>query len=623
MWAQVAEGSDFTSAQSAYAKGNTAELSRYAVSMKNDLLGVYPQFWLLESQLAAQPDAAIEAFLAQNQGTWLAERLRADWLRVLGSRRAWPTFRAQYEQLQDAPGEELVCYNYQARIDAGDKTALPEARATLWFTPRELPGSCSPLLQALVTTNTVVESDMWARLRLALEANRADVVHYLSGLLNETITPAQLEHIAANPGRYLEHPPLATRMQRELAIYALFRLTRTDLDSATSHLLAIENDLGPVQNYAWRMLGESAARNNDSRALAWFRNSGDLPYTDGQQEWRIRAALRAQDWDTVQAAIEALPPQVRSQRGWQYWRARALEAHHRLPEASHVFAELAQQGDYYGLLARDRQQGAVMTAMPVSQYKVTADDLALVKEHADLQRALALYELDDRQDAVKEWNWALRNASDRLLLAAAEQANAVGWFDRAIFAAERARVLHNDELTYLAPYRDITHNYAAQQNVDESWVYGLIRQESRFAMAARSSVGAHGLMQIMPDTARWVARKLHLPYKPAMLEDINGNVQLGTYYLKHVLETFGNSQVLATAAYNAGPGRAREWQGSVPLEAAIYVESIPFQETRDYVRKVMTNAVFYSRNFRHEQQTLTARMGTIPARGAAVDTLSP
>ena len=613
--AAQAGGRDFLAAQEAYKRGNIRVLAAYAESMKGDPLGVYPRYWLLDAQLASMNSADVQAFFDANPGSWLAEKLRGNWLRTLGVRKDWANFRIQYPLLQDTPADDLLCYNFQARMDAGDKTAMADARAVLWFSPKGLPGSCDPVLAALVGSNVVTETDMWARLRLAFEANNPGLIQFLSQMLNEPVQATLVNNITANPARYLDKAPTSTRMQRELVIYALSRLTRSNLDGAASELLRLEDSLGGVEAYAWRMLAVAAARNGDSRALAWYKNSADLPYTDSQQEWRVRAALRAQDWDTVYTAINGLSVQGRKDRSWQYWLARAQEARHQGADADRIYADLSTSDDYYGLLARDRQHGPVMQAPPPAPYKVTDADLALLKGNAGLQRALLLYELDARPEASKEWNWALRGGDDHLLLAAAEQANAVGWYDRAIYAAERTHTLHNDELRYLSPYRNITRNYAEDMGLDEAWIYGLIRQESRFATAAKSGVGAQGLMQLMPDTARWVAKKLHLRYHPTMMDQIGGNVQLGTYYLKHVLASLDNNEVLATAAYNAGPGRARDWQATVPLEAPIYVEGIPFFETRDYVRKVMTNAVYYSRNFSQSKQTLSERMGVIPARG--------
>jgi soluble lytic murein transglycosylase len=211
-----------------------------------------------------------------------------------------------------------------------------------------------------------------------------------------------------------------------------------------------------------------------------------------------------------------------------------------------------------------------------------------------------------------EWRWAMRGRNDMELLAAAEIGRREAFYDMAIYSAERTREDHDYSLRYLTPYRDITQRYARQLDVDDAWVYGLIRQESRFIVVARSGVGASGLMQLMPATAKWVAKKMGLGN--FSVNDIETNVQLGTWYLRYVRDNLSGNEVMATAAYNAGPARARAWQDSRPLDGTIYAETIPFSETRDYVQKVMANAAYYASTFGHDNISLKTRMGTIPAR---------
>jgi soluble lytic murein transglycosylase len=206
-----------------------------------------------------------------------------------------------------------------------------------------------------------------------------------------------------------------------------------------------------------------------------------------------------------------------------------------------------------------------------------------------------------------------------MLLAAAEGARRQGWHDRAIFAADRTRQLHNYGLRYLTPYREIVEKNARTEKLDPAWVYGLMRQESRFISEAKSGVGARGLMQLMPATAKWVGKKLG--WKKFDVNDVSDNVALGSRYLNEIWRQLSSSQVLASAGYNAGPGRARAWQADRPLEAAIYIENIPFAETRDYVKKVMANAMHYAPAFGSEAGSLKARIGTIPAKGTSVNNL--
>jgi soluble lytic murein transglycosylase len=194
------------------------------------------------------------------------------------------------------------------------------------------------------------------------------------------------------------------------------------------------------------------------------------------------------------------------------------------------------------------------------------------------------------------------------------------WYDRAINTAERTRELHDFELRFLAPYRELAQKGARENGLDEAWVFGLMRQESRFINVARSGVGASGLMQIMPATARWIAKRLGIKrFHPREMQDPAKNIQFGAYYLKHVQTSLDGSPVLATAAYNAGPGRAQRWRDTRPMEAAVYIESIPFAETRDYVKKVMSNAMYYAARFGQPSVLLTERLGTVPPRKPPAD----
>ncbi len=312
-----------------------------------------------------------------------------------------------------------------------------------------------------------------------------------------------------------------------------------------------------------------------------------------------------------------MPEPMQSEPVWRYWKARALKALNANFPANVLFAGLSREFHYYGLLAEEELPVKVETR-PL-EYKVTPDDLKAAEARPALRRALLLRKLDDMGNAMAEWSFALGGLDDRQLLAAAELARREGWYDRAIFTAERTREVHDFDLRYLAPFRDLASAQASQNGLDEAWIYGLMRQESRFVQHARSVAGAQGLMQIMPATARWIARQLGLK-KNAHQEVHNPetNIRFGTYYLKRIYDDLDQSTVLATAGYNAGPGRARRWQADIPLEGAVYVESIPFAETRDYVKKVLANAMYYRSRFGGDAVTLKARLGVIPARRAAV-----
>jgi soluble lytic murein transglycosylase len=330
--------------------------------------------------------------------------------------------------------------------------------------------------------------------------------------------------------------------------------------------------------------------------------------------WRVRAALRVHDWNAVRRGIAAMPPGQSVQPDWTYWQARALAAAGRGDEARALYSKLSGQPNFYGNLA-DEELGRTIDVPPLAAAP-SAEELAQAAANQGFQRALALFRVDMRIEGVREWVWSLRGMDDRTLLAAAEFARRNEIWDRAINTADRTLAQHNYRLRYIAPFSDQVLPKADELALNNGWVYGLMRQESRFIMNAKSSVGAKGLMQLMPATAKWVAKKINLAhFHPTKVTEMDTNVTLGTHYMKMVLQSLDNHPVLASAAYNAGPGRARKWRAEGPLEGAIYAETIPFTETRDYVKKVMSNAVYYNTLFSGRPQSLKGALGVIGARG--------
>jgi soluble lytic murein transglycosylase len=320
----------------------------------------------------------------------------------------------------------------------------------------------------------------------------------------------------------------------------------------------------------------------------------------------------------VLAAIDAMSAKESQEPAWRYWKARALKAQGRGSESQILLAPLAGEFSFYGQLAAEEL--GVRSRAPEPAYKPSGDEVRTIGKLPGLQRALAFYRLNLRFEGNREWNWAIRELDDRQLLAAAEFARRNEIYDRAINTAERTRELHDFAMRYPAPYRDVMKDYVDQLQLDEAWVYGLIRQESRFIANIKSSAGATGLMQLMPATARWVARKVGLKdYRLTQTSNVDININLGTWYLRHVLDTLDNYPVLASAAYNAGPGRARAWRADAPMEAAIYTETIPFNETRDYVKKVMSNATYYGQQFGQSLLSLKERIGVILPRTRTVE----
>ena len=606
-------------ARQAYAARQTSVLERAARQVPADhVLSPYVEYWRL-MLVRNDDDARIADFLARYPGSLMAEGLRADWLKSLGARADWAKVLVEYPRLVK-PDAAHQCYAYRAEWALGNRSHQREA-VSLWFTGRDMPSACSPLFGQLIEAGLIREEDVWRRIRLALEAGNPNVAKVLVNALPETQRPpATLFDLATRePARLLNannRLDFSRRGDREIALYALDQLAKGSSEQAEQALRKRAPQFSAEElRTAWARLATWAARRHEAPALSWFQQAGVVAVNDSQREWWVRAALRAGDWQTILRVIDSMGDSSRALPVWRYWRARALLATGQRLAANPLLLALSREHHYYGQLAQE-ELGPVMQA-PVINIKTGGDDIAAIARHPGIARAQALYELGLRSDASQEWNWTIQTFSDAQLLAAAELARRMEWYDRAIATAERTRELHDFELRFLAPYRELAQQAARENQIDEAWVFGLMRQESRFITNARSSVGASGLMQLMPATARWVAKKIGLrDFNPGQVNDTETNLLLGTSYMRMVMESLDNHPVLASAAYNAGPGRARKWQADTPLEGAVYAETIPFNETRDYVKKVMSNSVYYSTLFNNHPQSIKDRLGVIGSRSA-------
>ncbi|MFO7542969.1 MAG: transglycosylase SLT domain-containing protein [Thiobacillus sp.] len=608
-------------AQQAFAARKPVTLERAARAVPADhVLLPYVDYWRL-SATGRHDDTRTADFLSRYPGSRVAELVRADWLKSLGARGAWANYLAEFPRLVK-PDATHQCYAHRAEWAQGNRSRLGEAIA-MWFTGRDLPSACTPMFSQLIEAGLLGPEDIWRRIRLALEAGNPNVAKAIARGLPEGQRPspslfdrANRDLLALLNGTMLD---LGQRGDREIALYALDQLARRGSAEAVRALTRLAGQLPANEiSIAWARLASWAARRHEKDALAWFQRAGIGAVNDYQREWWVRAALRAGDWQGVRVAIDSMAPATQALPEWRYWRGRAMQATGQRIVANVIFLALSREHHYYGQLAQE-ELGPVMRA-PTVNIKMGGEDVTTIARHPGIVRALALRDLGLRSDASQEWNWAIREFSDAQLLAAAELARRMEWYDRAINTAERTRDLHDFELRFLAPYRDLAQQAARDNQLDEAWVFGLMRQESRFVNVARSSVGASGLMQIMPGTARWIARRLGIKgFDLSEMRDPARNIQFGAYYLKHVQTSLDDSPVLATAAYNAGPGRAQRWRDTRPMEAAIYIESIPFGETRDYVKKVMSNAMYYAVRFGQPSVLLKDRLGTIPPRNVPIE----
>ena len=611
--------SDFRAAREALRVGNASRLDKMAERLKDTPLEPYVTYYQLRMHLGAKATEPIKAFLARTNESPVVDQFRGEWLKYLGESEHWEEFAEEFPHLVNID-DELTCYALQLRQQSDGAGALEEARK-LWFRSEEMPDSCTPLFNEAMKQGVIGEVDVWQRMRLALEVNNTKLARQLIKKLPkaQAFPAEELSMAARNPRRYLDKTKFehAGTGRRLAALFALQRMSRQSPQIAYSRWEQIANNFSEEeQRYFFGWQGYAGAQAHDERALGWFSVAGDAALNPKQLAWRTRAALRAQNWHEVWESINAMSPQQQSEGVWRYWKGRALKVLGRPVEAEALFVELSREYNFYGQLASEELGAAPGAGMSAVSYQPGNPEIEAIQALPAIQRTLLLYRMDMRTEAAKEWAWATRNFNDQLLLVAAEVARRNEMYDRSINAADRTVQMHDFNLRYPAPYRESLQENLHKHGLEEAWVYGLMRQESRFVTRAKSDAGAAGLMQIMPDTARWVARQIGMKgYRKGLIHRLDVNIKLGTYFMKTVYNQFDANPALASAAYNAGSTRAKQWCGPEPLEGAIYIETIPFDETRDYVKKVMSNTIYYSKLFGQTSLSLKQRLGTIEARG--------
>ncbi|WP_379740170.1 lytic transglycosylase domain-containing protein [Massilia sp. GCM10023247] len=607
-----AQDETFLLLREAARQNDAARANALASRLPNYVLPAYVDYYRLKPRLRETPYDEIRGVLRRHEGSAVTERLRTEWLLELGRQRDWVNFERELAAASRSDDLQLRCYALLMRAGRGERV-VAEARPLL-TNPPAYGEACAALMAQLAQSNQLGQDELLVQLRLAGEMGATGPSRRIAQLLGASDTRA---------AQAVDAPAVAmarglgdSRADREIYLVALGRMARTSLKLATIALNKNSDKLTPEERaIGWSNVALAASIALAPEAHDYWKRAEGAPLTNFQREWKTRMALRRADWRTVAATIEAMPSPLRDESGWVYWLGRAHAAQGRQAEAEALFRRVATQNHFYGQLAME-ELGELVTIPPSAAPPLPAEIDAVASLPA-MRQAMKFYALGLRAEGNREWSWALRSLSERQLLAAAEYARRNDLLDRMVETSLRTRTEFDYNQRFPAPHNDILQPTARNLSLDTAWVYGLIRQESRFISDARSGVGASGLMQVMPATGKWVAAKIGLTdFVHDMLSDLRTNITLGTNYMNMVLENNGGSQVLATAAYNAGPARSRTWRGvlETPMEGAVFVESIPFSETRTYVRNVMSNATNYAALFERRPQSLKARLGTITPR---------
>ena len=613
----------------AFKKADRKRLATLLPQVRGHILEPWAAYWELRARLESASNTEIQDFLQRYAGTYQEDRMRNDWLQLLGQVRDWASFMAEYPKFRMNDDRALRCYALLTDFNATRADVAAQIQDA-WLAQKEADDACATAAEQQLKAGKLKPHLAWLRARLGMENDRLRVATQAVGLLNPDWAN-KVNTIYGNPARYLDEKLTALLPRtKELVTLALIRLAMDDPAQAAleADKLRWKTQLTQEErSWVWGVIGKRAAMRLSDNAMAYFANAPDKLLNDEHLAWKVRAALRAGKWAQVLEATAAMSEAQAKEPTWVYWRARALLAPGRSEvdraSAHQLLQSIASVRGFYEQLALEELGQKI--SVPERPAPLSTEEKEAARQNPGLARSLYAIAIGLRSEGVREWNYSTNlhergGMDDRALLAAADLACQREVWDRCINTSERTRAVVDLEQRFPMPFRTSVVKRATQIGLDPAYVYGLIRQESRFIMDARSTVGASGLMQVMPATARWTAKKIGLDnFTAGQITDRETNIAIGTGYLKLVLDDFAGSMPLAAAAYNAGPGRPRNWRNGPVVEAAIWAENVPFNETRDYVKKVLSNTTNYAAILTGQPQSLKARLGSVGPRTGSPD----
>ncbi|MEZ5560376.1 MAG: transglycosylase SLT domain-containing protein [Pseudomonadales bacterium] len=572
----------------------------------------YLDYYDLQSRLSLVSDTEMARFQAAHGDLPVASIMYNRWLKRLGARREWGRLRANYQPGNDV---ELNCYYLRALHALGDTQAAWQGVGELWTVGRSQPKACDPLFDLWIEAGQLTENRVWSRMQLALDDNETRLARYLlrffkgplrrwaQALYDVHADPAQVSQIQLPDGAEAEPA-------RVVVVHGLKRLARRDPDAAWR---------------AWQRFADSDAFPDGQRqdvrerllvALAREGRFEDGAPNQGSPEFiedMASAAVAVENWPQARTWIERLPADALNSHRWQYWLARALARTTLNSERARLtYRALAQARDYYGFLAAE-QVGAPLRLNGAEQ-RPSAAELDALRSRPEITRALELYAVGDLINARREWLQLLPTLSDSEQVQAAQLAQQVGWLSESIRLANEADLRDQLDLRFPMPYTDVYQRVSHVTTVPQAFLLAITRQESIFDPRARSSANARGLMQLLPTTATGVARRVGLT--PPEITDLYNpatNVELGGHYLAWLLERYGSRRPLAAAAYNAGENRVDGWIAQASGRAMdVWIETIPFRETRNYVKNVLAFAQVYGQLLGDSPPMLQVHEATVP-----------
>ncbi len=569
----------------------------------------YLDYEYLKRQLYKPRVKDYRQFFSDYEDSPVTVRLRRKWLTVLAKQGRWKLFLEFYKDLDNT---RLNCSRALALQNIGDKKRAQSAAQSLWLTGKSQPASCDRVFKNWRARGEATPELIWQRIRLAMHKRKPNLAKYLAKFLgpSERKWVERWRLMYRRPAKMLGHKYFKkdTPLVREIILHGVERLARIDAGEAAKRWQKIKSryhfskeDIGKVQ----RRIGLSAATQGIPEALTLIEQVDKKWMDESLQSWRIRSALQNNDWQVVLESVDSLPIEQQQKDNWQYWRARALQKLGLEEQAIAIYSRLSSSFSYPGLLAADKI--GVKYALDGTRLVSSKQEIKSLRNIPGIARAEELYKLGMTVDARREWQFAIKNMSARKLQVAAMLASQLGWHDRAVFTIGRTDTLDDLKLRYPIVFKKQVLRHSKRNKIAPAWVYGVLRQESAYMTDARSHAGALGLMQLMPRTARYEAKKLRIRLRNRYeILNVDKNIRLGTAHLKRVLDINKGRHLLATASYNAGVQRVKSWlPKSEAVPADIWIETIPFRETRKYVKRVMSTMAVFEK---HLDQPITPLM---------------
>ncbi|WP_113906716.1 transglycosylase SLT domain-containing protein [Aliidiomarina celeris] len=587
-----------------------------ARSQMQSLLG-YPLYPYLEAEFLAQNlsyanEEVIAEFLNEYAGTPLDNSLRRQWLNFLIDQNDAERFLLYY---QGSGNAGLQCRYLDYLWKTTDNLAALWPQVTnQWLSGESLPSTCDSVFNAWTEAGYRTEFVVWQRLLLATEARQYSLARYLTRLLpsDKRYLGELARRIQANPATVMQFElfPGQDEREQEIVLRALHRLVWRDIDQAKRAWQHYQQHFQYDQvtaNDMHERIGITLAVRGEPNAREWLLDLPLATLSETGKQWALASVLKAGRWDQVVMLYNSLSSEEKEQGQWRYWRARALEQLRFDDESVQEFEHVAGSRSYYGFLAAARLQQA-----PQLQYepvRVEPEQIAALRNEPSVQRALEFFKLNRLLEARREWNVIGMRGTYEQQVATSVLAHEEGWYDQAIFGLARTGHFHDVERRFPLAYRDLLQAQAEANGLDVAWVYAIARRESAFRADAVSPAGARGLLQVMPGTAQYVTRRTPGPnlgrvtnHRLLQPED---NVRIGTRYMADLMRRTNQNWIIATAGYNAGMNRVVEWLPQQPLDFDIWVENVPYQETRDYLKNVLAYKQIYSILLGNETQVLS------------------